>query len=175
MKQLVAAVRSRDGVFATLGNHDEAAMVEALESLDINVLLNETVLIERGGRQIAITGLDDVHHFYTDRARDALLHAPNVFRVVAVHSPEIAELASDAGYSLYLTGHTHGGQIRVGTRPIVDNLYAGHAYASGLWQCGNMAGYTNSGAGVSSIPLRFNTRGELAVITLRSRNPDDFC
>jgi predicted MPP superfamily phosphohydrolase len=167
MREIVRAIRTRDGIVATLGNHDEAAMVEPLESLGITMLVNESMRIERGTDAIAVTGIDDVHHFYTDDAAAALRAAPAAFRIAAVHSPEAAAIAADAGCALYLTGHTHHGQVRVGGRMLVSNLHAHHAYAAGTWQHGAMVGYTSAGAGVSGAPLRFDTRGEVAVITLR--------
>ncbi len=170
--RVIAAVAARDGLFATLGNHDSAKLVEPLERLGVRVLVNERVAIERGGARIHLTGLDDVHYFYTEKAREALLAAPEGFNVALVHSPEIVETAARAGFAFYLTGHTHGGQICLpGGRPIVTNLRAPRAYAAGLWRCRDMTGYTSTGAGVSIPPLRFNVRGEVTLITLRRARP----
>ena len=41
-------------------------------------------------------------------------------------------------------------------------------YARGLWRHGDMQGYTSTGLGVSGLPVRFNSRGEVVLITLRS-------
>lgn len=166
--EVVSAVSARDGILAVLGNHDSMKLVEPLERLGVRVLINETVSLERGGARIHVTGLDDVHHFYTDDARKALFSAPAGFRVALVHSPEIAHVAAEAGVDFYLTGHTHGGQLCLpGGRPIVTNLRRNRALAAGLWRRGAMVGYTSAGAGVSVVPVRFNTRGEVTLITLR--------
>jgi predicted MPP superfamily phosphohydrolase len=85
-----------------------------------------------------------------------------------VHSAEVADDADAAGYALYLCGHTHGGQICLpGGRPLVTHLKRCRHAASGLWRQGRMVGYTSRGLGVSDLPMRFNTRGEVVVITLR--------
>ena len=70
--------------------------------------------------------------------------------------------------SLYLTGHTHGGQICLpGGLPIITNAKTPRRYAQGLWQHGAMTGYTTTGVGVSVMPVRFFSKGEVAIITLR--------
>ncbi len=90
-----------------------------------------------------------------------------------MHSAEVADDADEAGYALYLCGHTHGGQISLpGGRPLVTHLKRCRHAASGLWRQGRMTGYTSRGVGVSDLPLRFNTRGEVVVITLRRSAAD---
>jgi uncharacterized protein len=153
---------------AVLGNHDPAIVVDPLEELGFEVLLNQSIRVTRQDEHIVITGLDDVHCFYTDAARAALFEERGEFRIALVHSPEIADHAAEAGIALYLCGHTHGGQICLpGGRALLTRLTrCGHA-ASGLWREGSMAGYTSRGLGTSNPPLRYNCPGELTLITLR--------
>jgi uncharacterized protein len=166
--ELLAGPKVRDRVVAVLGNHDPATMAEALEHFGITTLVNESLTIERGDERLVITGLDDVHRFYTPAAKEALLAAPQGFRIALVHSPEIADHAAAAGFSLYLCGHTHGGQICLpGGRSIFTRLRRCRFGAQGEWRAGAMIGYTSNGLGVGEVPLRFNCRGEIAVITLR--------
>ncbi len=169
-EQLVARSRARNGIYAILGNHDCADMAEAFENLGIDVLVNETRSLRRGEAQIHVTGTDDVHYYYTDAARVALEAAPDGFKIALIHSAELADVAADAGFSLYLAGHTHGGQVCLpGGRPIITHMSRLRRYASGLWRHGSMTGYTTTGIGVSGLPVRFNTRGEVVLITLRCR------
>lgn len=171
LKTIVAAISTADGHYATLGNHDPVALVEPLERLGLRVLVNETATQQRGGASLHITGLDDVHYFYTDEARAALAAAPAGFRIALVHSPEAAHLAAAAGYSLYLCGHTHGGQVCLpGGWPILTNSALHYRHAKGLWRRGQMIGYTSNGAGTSGLPVRFFSRGEVTLITLRRRS-----
>lgn len=168
LETIVSSVWARDGIFAVLGNHDCADMVEAFESLGIQCLVNETEKIERGGAHIHVTGTDDVHYYYTDAARRALDTTPQGFKIALVHSAEMADVAADAGFNLYLAGHTHGGQVCLpGGVPIITHMSCHRRYATGLWKHGDMLGYTSKGVGVSGLPVRFNTRGEVVVITLR--------
>jgi hypothetical protein len=168
LADLIRAVRVKDRRLAILGNHDPADMVEALEDLGFDVLLNESTILARGDEHIVLTGLDDVHRFFTRHALAALSRSPEGFRIALVHSAEVADHAAAAGYALYLCGHTHGGQICLpGGRPIITHLLRCRHASVGLWRERNMTGYTSRGLGVGDVPLRFNSRGEISVITLR--------
>ncbi len=168
IENLLARLQSRLGVYAVLGNHDCADMVAPFEALGIEVLLNETRSLSRGGAEIHVTGTDDVHLYRSEAASAALEEAPAGFKIALIHSAEFADVAAAAGYHLYLAGHTHGGQICLpGGRPIVTQMRRHRRYAMGHWRHGAMQGYTTSGVGVSALPVRFNSRGEVVLITLR--------
>jgi predicted MPP superfamily phosphohydrolase len=168
LAQLVAAARTRDGAIALLGNHDPAAMVGPLEALGLRVLVNETLTLQRGDAALHLTGFDDVHYFYTKGADEAAAAAPPGFRVALVHSPELAFHAARAGYRLYICGHTHGGQICLpGGTAILTANELGHRFVGGRWRHEGMQGFTSLGAGTSGVPVRFFSRGEITLITLR--------
>jgi hypothetical protein len=164
----LSGVVVRDRRLAILGNHDPVDMPAALQPLGFETLVNRSVVLARNGGSVRVTGLDDVHSFYTPQARAVLEAEAEGFRIALVHSPEMADHAAAAGYSLYLCGHTHGGQICLpGGRIVFSQLLRCRHAASGLWRDGNMIGYTTTGLGVSPPTVRFNTRGEAALITLR--------
>ena len=168
LSEALAGVRVRGPRLAVLGNHDPASMAGLLEGMGFDVLVNRSILLRRGDDALRVTGLDDVHSFYTEAALAALGRHDGEFRIALVHSAEVADDADAAGYALYLCGHTHGGQICLpGGRPLVTHLKRCRHAASGLWREGRMVGYTSRGLGVSDLPMRFNTRGEAVVITLR--------
>lgn len=172
LAEALKGVRVRDHRVAVLGNHDPVAMVAALQRKGFEVLINRSLLLQRAGEVLRITGLDDVHCFYTEAARVALHDHAGEFRIALVHSAEVADYADEAGYALYLCGHTHGGQICLpGGKPLVTQLKRCRHAARGLWREGSMAGYTSCGLGISGLPIRFNCRGEVALITLR-REPN---
>jgi uncharacterized protein len=172
LKEMAASIRASDGVMAVLGNHDSARLVEPIEDLGIQMVINETVTVQRGDAQIYVTGLDDVSTFETPQAHQALTQAREGFKIAAVHSPDVADLAARAGYALYLSGHTHGGQIRL---PFLPPAFTGlrrlRRLHTGKWELGQMVGYTNRGAGVSNLPLRFNAPPEITIFTLRRLAP----
>ncbi len=170
LEDLLGAVHARDGIYGILGNHDTVDMVEPFERLGVTMLANQTATLERDGASLHLVGIDDVHYYYTDQAAVALRAAPAGFKIALIHSPELVREAEAAGISLYLAGHTHGGQICLpGGWPIIAHMAAPRRYARGLWRSGAMLGYTSTGAGTSGIPVRFNSRGEAALITLRRK------
>jgi uncharacterized protein len=168
LRTLVSALRSRHGCLGVLGNHDGCHMVPPMEAMGVRMLINESVEIERGDARIQVIGTDDVHYYFTDQAVHALEKAGTLFSVALVHSPELYDLAAAMGVDLYLCGHTHAGQVCLpGGRAVVTHLSRGRRFYKGMWRHGAMVGLTNSGAGTSGIPVRFNTRGEALVLTLR--------
>ena|SRR5665213_1677877 len=168
LAELLEAVRVNDRRLAVLGNHDPADMAEALERLGFEVLINRSTTLAKGDQHIVVTGLDDVHRFFTPDALRALSETSEGFRIALVHSAEVADYAAVAKYALYLSGHTHGGQICLpGGRPIVTRLLRCRHAGVGTWSEGSMIGYTSRGLGVGDVPLRFNCRGEVSIITLR--------
>lgn len=168
MRKVVANLSVKDGILATLGNHDTVFMVNPFEKMGIRVLANETITLHREGESIHFTGVDDPHYYYTPMAEETFGTSPEGFKIALVHSPELYDVAEEHNYSLYLAGHTHGGQITLPNRkPIIKHLHNGKHLAKGRWQHGRLTGYTSNGAGTSGIPIRFNTRGEVTIFTLR--------
>jgi hypothetical protein len=168
LKRALAGVVVRDRRLAVLGNHDPVEMVEALEELGIETLVNRTTTLSRGGEVLHITGLDDVHNFYSPAARAALDQRVDGCRIALIHSAEMADHAAAAGCALYLCGHTHAGQVCLpGGRMVFTQLVRCRHGASGVWREGAMVGYTSPGLGVSPPTVRFNSRGGAALITLR--------
>ena len=168
MRKIVDAIAAEDGILATLGNHDTYLMAYEFEDLGIKVLGNETVTISRENETLAVTGIDDVHYYFTDQAITAMEEGIDGFKIVLIHSPELYDIAANNGYNLYLSGHTHGGQICLPYGiPVITHLYDGRKYYRGLWQYSHMKGYTNQGCGTVGIPVRFNSQSEIALITLK--------
>jgi len=166
--RLVSGLRARDGVLGVLGNHDRHQIVEPLEAAGVRLLLNEQTAIVRGGGTIGVTGVDDVNRYYTPEA-DRVLRSrrPGQFSLALVHSAEMADVAAAAGHALYLSGHTHGGQICLpGGRPLFTALDSHRRLAAGPWQWDRMLGYTSRGVGVGQ-RARFNCPPEIVLLRLR--------
>jgi uncharacterized protein len=163
------SVRAADGFFATLGNHDVTDMVAPFRRIGLQVLINRTHHVRRGAHALALTGIDDVHRYYTPAAPAALAaHDPNSFGIVLAHSPEMAGEAATASHDLYLCGHCHGGQVCLPSgRPLITHLTRHRDLYAGLWRHGAMWGYTSRGAGLADPPVRFNCQGEVTEFRLR--------
>ncbi len=167
LQQLVGGIKSKNGFVGVLGNHDDCHMVNSLEKIGIRMLINSTVRLNQGNDQILVIGTDDVHYYYTDQALHALEAADAGFSIALVHSPELFDMAAMMGVDLYLCGHTHAGQVCLpGGIAVLKHLNRGRKYYRGNWQYEGMQGVTNSGAGTSGIPVRFNTKGEVLLLRL---------
>ena len=154
--------------FAILGNHDFIEKVAFLESLDLTVLLNESALLERGAERIWICGVDDPHFFQTHDLRKARAEVPHCdVAILLSHSPETFREAEKLGYSLMLSGHTHGGQLCLpGGFALIGNAPVPRRMLAGRWQYGSLRGYTSRGAGASGVPARFHCPAEITIHTL---------
>jgi predicted MPP superfamily phosphohydrolase len=169
LQRTLAGVTVRDRRLAVLGNHDPVEMVEALAAIGFETLVNRSTTLTRDGAAVHVTGLDDVHDFYSPAARAAVDQKVVGCRIALVHSAEMADHAAAAGCALYLCGHTHAGQVCLpGGRAVFTQLTRCRHAVSGVWREGTMVGYTSPGLGVAPPTVRFNTRGGVAVITLRS-------
>lgn len=166
----LADLKAPLGVFAVTGNHEiytgsTAEWVAEWERLGITVLANRSELISRGGDTIRIAGVHDregTGEFAPDPAR-ALEGTGDAFTVYAAHQPLMAELSSNRGVDLQLSGHTHGGQVwpfeYVVTlqQPVVE----GFAIIDGV------PVMTSRGAGTWGPPVRVAAAPEIPLITLR--------
>ncbi len=166
-------LRTREGVFAVLGNHDHYGWSEqprrAFERANVHLLQNTTAKIERGGDALWLAGLDDWLLARADLA--ALLAAlPRQGTAILLgHEPDFAdEVAALGRFDLMLSGHSHGGQIAL---PFLGPVYVprgARKYPRGLYRVGDMALYTNRGLGTIGVPIRFCARPEITVFTLKS-------
>lgn len=152
--------------FGVLGNHDFIQKVERLESYGLKILLNENTPIERSGERLWIAGVDDPHFYKTHdfaAAKDGI--PAEACSVLLCHSPEVHAEAAQYGYSLMLSGHTHGGQLCLpGGRHIVNSSKnLSRRFVKGRWESDGMHGYTSPGTGSSGVAARLNCPPEITV------------
>jgi len=156
-------------IYAVLGNHDTICMVPALEAMDIRMLLNEQVKLERAGEHIYLAGIDDAHYYRADNIEKAADAIPEgAVSILLAHTPEIYRHATHADFNLMLCGHTHGGQICLpGGTPLMCNARCPRAFCSGAWSYQGMAGYTSAGSGACVVDVRLNCPPEITLHTLQ--------
>jgi predicted MPP superfamily phosphohydrolase len=160
----------RLGCWAILGNHDMAntltRVIPALEDAGIPVLVNDAVRIETGKGDLWVVGIDD-----------GLLGKPDLDAAYAGvpadapsiclwHEPDLVEKSAPYGSFLQLSGHTHGGQVRL---PVVGPLATpnlGEKYVLGRFQAGDMELYVSAGIGMYRPPVRLGCPPELTMVRL---------
>jgi predicted MPP superfamily phosphohydrolase len=170
--QWLAQLRAPFGVLAVLGNHDlntdPAHITAVLQSNNIAVLTNRSIPLERDGKRLWFAGVDDILEG-KPRLNLALRGIPSAEPVVLLaHEPDWADFVAGHPVDLQLSGHSHGGQIRL---PLIGAPYLpqlGRKYPWGLHQIGPLALYTNSGIGTIRIAMRLNCPPEISLITLRA-------
>jgi uncharacterized protein len=157
------------GVVAVLGNHDHWSawpeiVAGRLRDVGINVLQNHTVPL-KADRSVWIVGLDDRCVEKQDCAA-ALRRVPDgAAKILLIHEPDYADEAPP-GFLLQLSGHSHGGQIKVpGCAPIHTPKFA-RRYTEGLEQGPNHPIYVTRGIGTIGPPMRFGSPPEVTVLEL---------
>lgn len=187
--ELAQAFQSRDGAYAVFGNSEHKngvrpyAFSRTLAEHGIVPLLNGHVLIQRGEARIVLAGVDDPVNDL-DRLGDALAGAPaDLFTLALMHSPDSVAEAVLRGVDVVLSGHTHGGQVKL---PFYGALYThsvlGRRMSDGYYgrarlrravglRPGRTQLYVTRGLGISGLALRFLARPELTILTLRRGLP----
>ena len=169
--RLLRQMAAPHGLWAVLGNHDDGTdpkhVTAALEAEDIHVLANQSEAIERNGARIWLAGVNDVLGKTAD-LRTTLSRVPSAEAVILLaHEPDFADEAARFPIDLQLSGHSHGGQVRV---PLLPPLYLppmAKKYVLGEYRVGRLNLYTNAGLGTVLVPVRFNCPPEITLLTLR--------
>lgn len=166
------------------GNH-EARLTEVehadfehqLVEVGVTVLHDDEVTIARQGQQISLIGIDDPD-FAEKHGGVGLdmnpkhiseLSTVDTFTVLLSHRPEFFQQYVQSGTELILSGHAHGGQIRL---PLIGGLFAPNQgifpeYDAGLYAEGSTNLIVSRGIGNSLFPFRINNRPEVILIELQ--------
>jgi predicted MPP superfamily phosphohydrolase len=169
---------------AVLGNHEEMGDLSKIISIygehkaRISLLVNENIAITRGTASMHIVGVDfpmnpEGGHMLPRADQDAAMsaRADAAFSglvagdtVLALsHHPGFFPFAAAHGAQLTLASHTHGGQIQVFGRPLID----AYPYLQGLYRRGDS--YLDVSAGFGHwLPIRFGVPREIVIVTLRA-------
>ncbi len=156
--------------YASLGNHDYVVGAQyvagPLKEHGIPVLINAAVALEREGQRVWLAGLGSVceHQAFPDRAIPrAAAKEPTI---LLAHEPDILPDMARYNVDLMLSGHTHGGQVRIPFVPLFALPEYGRRYIEGLFRWGPTQLYVNRGIGAVGVPFRFRCPPEITVITL---------
>lgn len=168
-KALMEALPDIAPTYYSLGNHeignlDRGAALGWLEDLGIFVLRNSSAVLEVDGTPIILSGLDDRIGFASERSYILTMNRlrnASEYQILLSHRPEYASEYAAAGFDLVVSGHAHGGQVRL---PLVGPVLAPHqgffpALAEGLHQFGDTQLVVSRGLGNKiPFPRLFNPR-----------------
>ena len=167
------------GVFAVLGNHEHYAgeperLRRLLEETGVRLLHNAAVSLERGGGTLILAGVDDLHSGDPD-LEGALAEAKALAQsgsrppvILLSHNPDLFFEAAGRGVSLVLSGHTHGGQVRIPGLPVLVRM-SRYRLDEGRYTADGAELVVSRGLGATGLPLRWNCPPEAVLLELRGR------
>jgi len=165
-------------VYGILGNHDLLSapdeIARALTENGVQMLRNTSVPIERGDARFWLAGVDDPLKGKPEPDKaipEKIREIPTEPVIFLCHGPDYADylphMPCGRSVSLMLSGHTHGGQVRVPFCPPLSLPDMGRRYVEGYFRLRHLQLYVNRGIGTVGVPFRFDCRPEITEITLR--------
>lgn len=170
MARAMGRLKSEFGTYACLGNHDhwtDANLITAhLKTQGIQVLINQGLRLQARCEAFWLAGVDDYVAGVIDLRASLKGSYPGEMKMLLAHNPAMVRRAARAGVDLVLSGHTHGGQVKLREN---DNrkFYRGRL-SSGLHRRQETQIYITRGIGTVVLPVRYQCPPEISLIELRS-------
>jgi uncharacterized protein len=178
---ILQQLRAPMGKYCIYGNHDHGGYGSEIyrnlmELSNFTVLLNESHLLkQKDGSIISILGIDDRMLGKPDLDTAMSMVPEDSFKLLLSHAPDVADEASAYQIHWQLSGHSHGGQVKL---PFIGALVIppfAQNYPEGFYSIGDinpMSLYVNRGIGTTRLPFRFMAKPELTLFTLLSLETD---
>ncbi len=186
--ELLSAIAEKYPCYYVAGNHefwadDTEGIKEQIRSFGVEVLEGTSKTIEIRGQEVQISGVDDPARFSGGaRLEDSSVPAEwldqfqtvcaqvdeDAYSILLSHRPELVDYYEGSGFDLVVSGHAHGGQVRI--PGILNGLFAPNQgffpqYAGGKYELGETTLVVSRGLSKSRLPRIFNPP-ELVVINL---------
>jgi uncharacterized protein len=169
--RLLQQITAPHGLWAVMGNHDDGTdpqhVTRALQAQNIQVLANQSQPIDQDGARFWLAGVNDVMSGSADLSKTMRGVPAGEPVILLAHEPDFADEAAEFPIDLQLSGHSHGGQIRL---PFLPPLYLpelAKKYIWGTYHVGSLTLHTSAGLGTIGIPMRLNCPPEITLLTLR--------
>jgi predicted MPP superfamily phosphohydrolase len=166
---LLARAQARLGSFASPGNHELWTNVDYVgkvldDRAGIRMLRNQSIVLPNED-ELHLTGLDS---FWAGRPDPGIITrtTPRSRHIVLAHEPDSFLQLTDPRIRLQISGHTHGGQVRVPFYGALILPKLGRHFETGLYERDGRHLYVNRGIGTLTVHLRINCRPEITVFEL---------
>ena len=168
---------TRGYCFYVSGNHESdlpeeiyAQLIQGMKEMGVTVMEDAATMLYNGTLNgIALVGVENNNEKHAAEILEEELPGFDGYKILLAHNPGYFDDYAAAGYELVLSGHTHGGQIRL---PFIGAVYSPDQgffpdYDSGVVTEGDSTIVISRGIGNSRIPIRFLCRPEVVVIELQ--------
>lgn len=164
------AATAKYGAWGVLGNHDIAnircRVLDALASTGITFLTNESLEVTTDQGNFWLVGIDDILLGRPDPEK-AFRNVPvDALSIALWHEPDHADKLEPYGPLLLLSGHSHGGQVRLPLLGPVATPKMGRKYVTGRHEIGSMTLFVSNGIGMYRPPVRLNCPPEIVILRL---------
>ena len=156
-----------DNTYAVMGNHEYIGNAEEaykyIQGLGVTILRDSVAIF--GDSLVAIVGRDDVSVQHFEQRERKLLSEMvpgDMMSIVVDHQPMAIEESAEAGATLYLSGHTHAGQVwpmRMFTKSLFRCDY-------GMYGFENTVGVVTSGYGTWGPRIRLGSNSEVVIVSV---------
>lgn len=176
--QLLGQLKAKYGKYAVYGNHDHGGngtkrYARMMKAAGFTLLKNECDTITlANGQQMNIIGVDDIVLSKPDFELAFKEVAENNFNLFISHAPDVVDRILNQPIDLQVSGHSHGGQVRLPFIGAPFTVPYGTKYVKGMYEPEEkpeMQLYVNSGIGTSQIPYRFFNLPEITVLNIQGR------
>ncbi|WP_405100629.1 metallophosphoesterase [Oceanobacillus sp. FSL H7-0719] len=172
--QALQPLHAPKGKYWIYGNHDHGGygtekVFDIMTQAEFTLLQNSHTVIEENNEKLIIAGIDDL--MLGKPNLSAALHQTNqdIFTILLAHEPDFADQAVKHAVDVQLSGHSHGGQIRL---PIVGHIYSpafAEKYVLGKYTLKDkLQLFVNGGIGTTRVPYRLFCKPEIHEYTLQS-------
>ena len=168
--KVLGELKSEFGSFACLGNQDHCSyaplVAKCISDENIKVLINEGFRFTARDASVWLCGADDYMAGTVDLRAALRGSFPDEMKLLLAHNPKTLYRAARAEIDLMLSGHTHGGQIRI--RDEEKRILPRRKFASGLYRRKKTQMYITRGIGTVVLPVRFGCPPEISLLELHS-------
>lgn len=172
LSNILGSLSAPSGKYWIYGNHDHGGygtniVNDTMKQAGFQLLQNHHVTLTKGDDQIVLAGIDDLMLGRPDLTETLNGANHDLFTILLAHEPDFADTAATHPVDIQLSGHSHGGQVRL---PFIGDLYTpayAEKYVQGKYTFSGLTLYVSRGLGTTRLPYRFLCKPEYNIYTLK--------